>query len=87
MGVCYTLILLDDFDWGYSDTDKTKKMEELKKEYGGYCFDIVGQWYGGVVIEVDKNWPLTNERVALLKKYCDTAWYIADNALTSIIRI
>lgn len=81
MGITCTLILLDEFDWGYVDTDKEKKAAEFIAEFGG---ELVGQWYGAMVFDIDKRGYCSEERKAIINKYCDKAYYILDIALYKI---
>lgn len=84
MGITCTLILLDEFDWGYFNTNKQKKSEEFIAEFGG---ELIGQWYGAMVFDIEKRGYLSDERKAIIKKYCDAAYYIMDTQLWDIKRL
>jgi len=84
MGICCTLILLDEFDWRYVNTDKEKKASEFIEEFGG---SLIGQWYGAMVFDIDKRDYLSNERKKIINKYCDAAYYILDIQLWNIEKL
>lgn len=87
MGVCYTLILMDESNWGYKDTDKEQKLKAFQADYiatDAYLCDLIGQWYGFAVFDVDKRGPYNLTRREIIKAYSDKAWYIADNAFYDI---
>lgn len=84
MGICCKLILLDEFDWGYVNSDKEKKASEFIEEFGG---DLVGQWYGALVFDIEKRGYLSDERKKIIKKYCDSAYYILDIQLCKIEKL
>ena len=84
MGITCTLILLDEFDWEYVDTNKHKRAGEFVVEFGG---ELVAQWYGAMVFDIDKRGYLSEERKAIIKKYCDSAYYILDIALYKIEKL
>lgn len=91
MGITCTLILLDEFDWGYVNTNKQKKAEEFIQEFGrsenNYYPTLVGQWYGAMVFDIDKLGYLGPERKAIINKYCDSCYYILDIGLTAINKL
>ena len=84
MGITCTLILLDEFDWDYVNTDKDQRAQEFIEEFGG---DLVGQWYGAMVFDIDKRGYHSDERKAIIRKYCDTAYYILDVQLWNIEKL
>lgn len=83
MGTCYKILLMDEFDWGYVDTSKEKKLLEFKSEYGEPC-ELIAEWYGCAVFDVDKRYPLSDERKQIINKFCDKAYYIDDLSLITI---
>ena len=84
MGITCTLILLDEFDWQYVNTNKQKKAEEFIAEFGG---DLVGQWYGAMVFDIEKRGYASAERKAIINKYCDSAYYILDISMYKIDKL
>lgn len=84
MGVCYTILLADEFNWGYVNIDKEKKLKEFKEGWPGYCCDQIAEWYGFAVFDIDKNYPLSEERIKYINGFCDNWYYIDDLHLTSI---
>ena len=89
MGICYQIILCDEFDWGYLNTSKEKHLKEFQKEYlkaGAYQCDLIAQWPHYAVFDVDKQGPF-NERSKVVKEYCDSAWYNQDNSLTVLHKV
>jgi hypothetical protein len=91
MGITCTLILLDEFDWGYLNTDKEKKAKEFIEEFGrkdrDYYPELVAQWYGAMVFDIDKLGYCSDERKAIIMKYCDSAYYILDCAMCKIEKL
>lgn len=77
MGVCYKLILEDEFDWGYSETSREERLKEFETKYDGYI-ERIADWYGFVVYDVEKSVPYTKERTNLISEYSDRAYYIDD---------
>ena len=77
MGICYTYLLYDDFDWAYQDRTKAETIEALKKELP--VAEILAQWYYYIVVDLGKHSPW-RDSTQLLKKYCDSAWYYGDSA-------
>lgn len=75
MGVCYTYLLYDDFDWEYSDKSKDQVIQDIKKDLP--VATILTQWYQYLVIDIDKNWPL-GDNAQSLHKYCNVAWCYTD---------
>lgn len=81
MGVCYTYLLYEDFDWCYSERSKDQVIEDLKKELP--VAEILAQWSHYIVVDLDKNSP-TNDNAQALRKYCDSAKYYTDMSEWSI---
>lgn len=77
MGVCYTYLLYDDFDWGYVDTTKEDTIEALKKELP--VAEVKAQWNNYIVVDLDKNHPW-GDNAQKLRNYCDGAWYYGDSS-------
>lgn len=77
MGVCYKLILTDEFDWAYLNTSREERLKEFETKYAGYI-ERIADWYGFVVYNVEKSVPYTPERTSLISEYADRAYYIDD---------
>ena len=87
MGVCYKIILLDEFDWKYAGTTKLDRLAAFTKEYqeaGAYCCEYVSQGYGTAVFDVDKCSPYNEKYREVIKKFSDSAYFIADIELTKV---
>lgn len=84
MGITCTLILLDEFDWNYVNTNKEKKAKEFVEEFGG---ELVAQWYGAMVFDIEKRDYCSEERKAIIRKYCDSAYYILDISMYKIDKL
>jgi hypothetical protein len=78
MGVCYTVILQDDFNWNYDCADKHLAFHKLKKAFNkiGSRPEMIAEWYGYMVIDFDKTFIPEYERMIL--KCCDSAYYFTD---------
>lgn len=72
-------------DWHYWPSDsKEKVIEAIKKEFP--VAEILGEWYGYIVIDLDKNSPYGNN-VQRLQKYCDGAYYYGDGSIYDLQRV
>lgn len=76
MGICYTYLLYDDFDWDYTTNTKDKVIEEIKKDLP--VATILAQWYQYIVVDLNKNWS-DGDNAQSLHKYCDVAYYYTDS--------
>ncbi len=89
MGVCYTLLLLDDFNWDYADAKKDERIARFIKEMneaGAYC-NPIAQWYGAAVFDLDKSYPHNIKILNVIVQSCDVAYYIADNQACEIVEL
>lgn len=89
MGICYQLILSDEFDWNYVNTNKETRLKEFAEEYkkaGGYCCDLIAQWPYYAVFDVDKRGPFL-ERLDVIKKFSDNAYYNMDTSICTLTKI
>src|SRR5258708_37316583 len=77
MGVCYTYLLYDDFDWSYSNLSKENTITALKEDLP--VAEVLTQWNNYIVVDLDKNSPW-GENVQKLKKYCNSAYYYGDSS-------
>jgi hypothetical protein len=77
MGICYKLILEDEFNWGYLNNSKEKTLKEFEDKFGRYI-EKIADWYCFVVYDIDKTSPYMEERLNLIREYCDRAYYITD---------
>lgn len=89
MGTCYTIILLDEFDWGYVDNSRENTVErinnylkELKR--GGR---VIAQFPHGIVVDLEKIWPWDEEMKRFLMCNCDTAWLFSDHNVGSLTKL
>lgn len=82
-------MLCDEFDWDYSNTNKETRLKEFAEEYmraGAYQCDLIAQWPNNAVFDVDKRGPFL-ERLEVVKKYCDAAYYNMDIQLWNWIKV
>jgi len=70
MGICTTLIIMDEFDWGYSGYSKEKALKHVAKEYR-----VVAHWYTVIVIDIDKGRIYEKEELPIT---CDALYEIQD---------
>lgn len=89
MGITCTLILLDEFDWGYVGTSWEQKSKDFIEEFGkgGSYPSLTAHWYGAMVFDIDKLGYCSEERKAIIYKYCDTCYYILDHQLYVINKL
>lgn len=90
MGVCYKLILLDEFNWNYVNTDRDQRLQEFQQEYkdaGAYCCELEHAWYGGALFDVDKCGPYNPKYREVIRKFSDSAYFIDDLNSTLIRNI
>ena len=90
MGLVFTTIMQDDFDWGYCDNkgivavdEKEKRLEKFKIEFeklAGFKPELLGQWYGHAVFDLGKAGPYPDGVKELILKSCDTAIFWDDSA-------
>ena len=82
MGIAYTALIQDDFDWNYVGKEKNSVLEEIQKEFetaGRAKPELLGEWYGFMVLDCHKTSVWIDEYKEILLKYCDTAHYWDDN--------
>ena len=77
MGICYTYLLYDDFDWDY-DRKKSTVIKDLKKELP--VAEVIAQWPHYIVVDLDKNGPYRDSILQTLRKYCDSAYVYGDSS-------
>lgn len=77
MGTCYTYLLFDDFDWGYSNRTKNQTIKDIKKRFP--YVDILAQWQDYIVVHLDKTSPY-GDKIQQLQDYCSSARYYGDSA-------
>lgn len=80
MGVCYTLLLHDEWDWGYRDSNKIDTLKQFEKDYPGFCHQMA-EWPHYAVFDVDKGNPKYNkEKLKVIANYCENAWCYGDSS-------
>jgi hypothetical protein len=90
MGVCYTILMQDDFDWGYVNTSKELKIGEFTKEFlelHKFSPTLRGQWYGFMVWDIEKRSPDWGDTNKLIHKFCDCCYWWGDNSPWNIRRL
>jgi len=77
MGICFKLIMQDDFD--NLNHLKLKKFENEFNEI--YKFNPERLYFNNkdfALYDIDKVCPTTNNFILIIKKYCDSASYLGD---------
>lgn len=78
MGLTYTAILQDGFDWAYIGTSKKKYLEKIQASFEALNRakpELLGEWYGFMVLDFDKTSVWIEEYADIILKNCDTAHY------------
>lgn len=73
MGVCYHLILENAWDF------TPKNLKEFEEQWDGYI-ERKATWDKYVVYNIEKSFPYTNERLALIRLYADNAYETNDHS-------
>lgn len=76
MGICYNLILEDEWDWDLGK-GKEERLKEFEEKWPGYI-ERKAEWNHFVVYNIEKSVPYTDERKDLIKEYADRAYYTTD---------
>lgn len=82
MGIVYTTLIQDDFDWNYIGKDKKSILKQIQKEFKKIDREppvLLGEWYGFMVLDCHKTEVWMDEYKVILLRYCDTAHYWDDN--------
>lgn len=82
MGLCYEVLLQEDFDWGYVGEGKEKAVQRILQEFitaGQHPPEVIAQWYGHILLDLDKTPPECNPVNAILLKNSDSAYYWHDS--------
>ena len=76
MGVDYTVVVYDDFDWNYLNLDKEDYKRQILQELGEMCPEItfLTEWYKHMVFEMGRKWPENKEIKEILLKQ-DLVYY------------
>lgn len=77
MGICYKLLLEDEWDWGLSGKTKDEALKEFESKYGGYI-ERIAEWHQFVVYNVEKSFPYTDERIKIIREYADRVYYTSE---------
>jgi hypothetical protein len=72
LGTCYTYLLYDEFDWGYTNNSRMQTIAKLEQELP--VATVLAYWPHYIVVDLDKNSPWS-DNAQLLGKYCDSAYY------------
>jgi hypothetical protein len=88
MGICYTAILLDEHNWGYS-SDGDSLPEVLSRINACQVFDeAYSKNYGMIIFECDKMPPqCVVDNLRDMKIPYDAIYFIADNNRLNIFQI
>ena len=83
MGLVYTIQMQDDFNWEYVGTNKQERIRKFIDDFEkikGYKPTLLGEWYGEMVFDIEKNPPDIDEELnELIFKSCDSAIYWHDS--------
>lgn len=91
MGVCYNVLMLDEWNWE-ADSNiliKNQILKSFEEEFEKikYCPDRVGEGWGWVLYDFDKIWPLYGPHYDIIMKHCDAAFYWSDLAKLNVLRL
>lgn len=81
MGVVYTVILYDEWDWGYVGKSRNKTIASFKKDFCsefGYKPILLANWYEHIVFDIGKIHPDFDEIKEIIKKHSESCIYYAD---------
>jgi hypothetical protein len=76
MGVVYTVLLFDDWDWKYKETSKEKKISEFIKDFPQATLEA--SWNKYLVFDFDKKYPLVKETGKRLLDLADVVFYYSE---------
>jgi len=82
MGLVYTTILQDDFDWGYVGKTKEDAIRAIKRDFKKIAkFEptVRAEWYGHIVLNCEKFPIYLDEYKGIILKHCDSAIYWNDS--------
>jgi hypothetical protein len=81
MGFVYTVMLQDDFDWGYVNKNKKDVLKEIQDEFeakGRLHPTLLGEWYGFMVLDLDKTAPEYSPFREILLRHADSVHFWHD---------
>lgn len=84
MGTCYTVMLMDEFDWQYADSQKAERLMAFEAEFPHVT--KTAEWRRFAIYDFDKVYPLAENAPKILR-HCDAAFYIKDSSPWLIERI
>jgi len=76
MGVCYTAILFDEFDWNYVNNSKEATIKKIQESIPSA--ELLAQWSCFMVLDLDKKYPLMKQTGTVLLEAADAVWYYPD---------
>lgn len=82
MGLVYTVILQDDFNWNYVNKTKQDAIKKIKKDFkdkANFEPDILAEWYSHIVLNCEKFPIYLDEYKDIILKNCDSAIYWNDS--------
>jgi len=82
MGLVYTIQMQDDFNWKYVDKDKSYYTKKFIEEFYKECNvkpELLAEWYGHLVFDLDKYSPLLDGAKQTILNNCDSCVYWNDN--------
>lgn len=81
MGICYEVIMQDEFNWDYADSGKKERLkkfeDEIEKEW--YRPTKIAEWYGKVIYDFNKIPPYIEPYKSIILKNCSHAWFFNDS--------
>jgi hypothetical protein len=81
MGIEYTALLQDDSNWQYVGKSKETVFREIEAAFSAIerpMPELLGSWYGFMVLDCHKTSIWLPEYAKILLKHCDTAHYWDD---------
>ena len=84
MGLCFEVLMQDDFDWEYVGTNKRAELSKFISEFGKvvgtqYTPRLIAQWPMHAVFDFDRTPVNIPEHSSIILKNCDTAIYWNDS--------
>ena len=86
MGTCYTILMMDEFDWNYLNKTKEETLAQFEEEMRKvrYIDGLEGTGYGWAIYDLDKTWPNYDPYYDVISKYCDVAYFWTDTGRLDI---
>lgn len=89
MGVCYKILMIDEWDFSPNPGHKEERLQAFEKAWTEHKWAPTreGTGYGWVVYDIDKAFPMYEPNAAIIKNYCDAAYYWSDIEMWEVRRL